>query len=76
MAYTRAVDFFSLGWMKADNIHYNQTGLNDMGSSAGAFAATYLDGLPPPPPPPPVRTGAHRTNVADMLIAGSASIRA
>lgn len=72
MAYTRAIDFFDLGWMKADNIHYAQTGLNDMGATAGALAATYLGEEPPPTPPPGPTTGAHRTSAADLLFSALA----
>jgi len=50
MSYTRCVDFFTLGWMKVDGLHYNQIGLNDMGSLAGAVAAADLGHSDPLPP--------------------------
>lgn len=42
LVYAKCPDFFSLGWMKADNLHYNQAGLNDMGTVGGLAVATAL----------------------------------
>lgn len=53
IVYTRAVDFFTLGWMQSDNLHYTQEGLNDMGATSGAQVAAILAGGTEPPPPPP-----------------------
>lgn len=41
MAYTGCVAFVEQGYMK-DDVHYNQTGLNLMGSNAGVIAARFL----------------------------------
>lgn len=65
MAYTRTVDFPALGWMKSDQLHYNQTGLNDCGTVGAREVARDLGYEVPEPPAP---TGfAHRTNAADLM---------
>lgn len=50
MAYTRCVDFFDLGWMQADNLHYTQAGLNDMGTQSALVAASDRGWAEPPAP--------------------------
>lgn len=42
MVYTECVDFPARGWMKTDNLHYTQAGLNDMGTKGGAAVAAHL----------------------------------
>lgn len=65
MAYTRSIDFPDLGWMKADQLHYTQAGLNDCGTLGARAVATDL-GYDVPIPPAP--TGlAHRINAADLI---------
>lgn len=64
MAYTRAVEFFALGWMKADGLHYTQAGLNDMGAAAGRVVASDQGFEPPPPPPAPA---VRRSRIARHL---------
>ena len=45
IVYTDCVDFPGLGWM-ADNLHYTQTGYNDMGTTAGSIVAELVHPTP------------------------------
>lgn len=67
MVYTKAIDFFDLGWMQDDEVHYNQDGYNDMGSVGGAAVAADLAADEDEPSSP--STSAHRTNAADLMFA-------
>ena len=40
IGYGNTENFPSLGWMKSDGIHYNQDGLNDIGTVLGEFIPT------------------------------------
>ncbi len=46
MVYERCVEFPDLGWMLPDGLHYDQPGLNDMGTVGGTVVATTIM-LPP-----------------------------
>lgn len=66
MAYTRCVDFSDLGWMKADQVHYTQAGLNDMGTTAGQVAAADYGHSPPPAVAGP-RTGGIASRLRSVI---------
>lgn len=65
MIYTRTSDFFDLGWMKDDNLHYTQDGLNDWGLLGGSAAAT-IRGYSAPTPVVP--TGVPSSAIARALM--------
>lgn len=70
IVYTRCKDFFTLGWMQADNLHYTQDGLNDMGTLTGQTVAAVLAGggvTPPPPAPPVVRTSLTAARLLEII---------
>lgn len=53
MAFQDDINYYNYGWLKFDQVHYNQTGLNNAGPAFAQYVATD-QGLQPPVDPPPV----------------------
>lgn len=52
IAFTEGEEYAARGWLHTDNLHYNQTGLNYMGTQFAQYAIENLDITPVDPPPP------------------------